>query len=144
VLACDGRCDKAWGINGRPQVRLGDDADDYVFVPDSALGTAADPETWEGGHGRPSDEPLEDVEQMNKWCARECERSRIFRLDELVVLRDMENPRPNMPRSVVPFVRAATGRVCLTVAKDVETRRDGKRVTVRVEAGVPLVEALAP
>lgn len=145
VLACDGRCDKAWGINGRAQVRLGEDADDYVFVPDSALGSAEYPQTWEGlaMEGRPSDEPLADAEQMNRWCARECERSGIFKLDEPVVLRDLENPCPNMPRSASPFERDAAGRVCLTVARDVEIRLRSKRKTVRVEAGVPLAEALA-
>ena len=30
------------------------------------------------------------------------------------------------------------------IAPYVETRRDGKRVTVRLEAGAPLLEALAP
>lgn len=145
VLACDGRCDKAWGISGRARVRLSEDVDDYVYVPDSALGSAEYPQTWEGlaMEGRPSDEPLADAERMNRWCARECERSGIYKLDEPLVLRDMENPRPNMPRRVAPFVRDAAGRVCLTVAQDVEIRLGGQRKTVRVEAGVPLVEALA-
>src|ERR1700730_7993167 len=35
VLVCDARCDKAWGINGRPRVELSaTDEDDYAFLAD--------------------------------------------------------------------------------------------------------------
>ena len=37
TLACDGKCGKAWGINNRPRVTLGDgnDPDDYAFLADN-------------------------------------------------------------------------------------------------------------
>lgn len=107
----DGRCDKAWGINGRPKLYFQEedqaprplnqgeeprDADDYVYVRDSELGTAPGPgETVglsEGGHCKPSAEPLVDGERMNKWCARECERGGWNEIP------DLERPQPNYRR----------------------------------------------
>lgn len=78
VLACDGNCQKAWGINNRPRVQLDpNDEDDYAFLADDELGTApADPGTYEGGHGKP--DGAIGPEDMNKWCGRECERSGLF------------------------------------------------------------------
>jgi len=65
ILACDGRCDLAWGCNGG---RYKDN--DYGW-PDSEMGppAPADPGTCEGGDSKPLDGKL------NKWCARECERA---------------------------------------------------------------------
>jgi hypothetical protein len=57
VIVCDGKCDQAWGINWH-----GDKGD---IAP-------IDPGTYEGGHAKPTNYC------HNKWCARECERSRIF------------------------------------------------------------------
>ena len=119
MLSCDGRCDKAWGMNGRPKLfwqeeegeekprplKEGEeprDEDDYVYVKDSELGIAPGPgETVgisEGGHMKPSASPLreEEGERMNKWCARECERSGWNERP------DLERPQPNYQR------RAAT------------------------------------
>lgn len=75
VILCDGKCEKAWGINNRPKVVITEgDVDDYYYVPDGELGIAPeDPGTYEGGHGKP--DPREGPDRMNKWCARECERS---------------------------------------------------------------------
>lgn len=101
VMACDGRCDKAWGINNRPRTQLGQkkDPDDYVFLADSALGTAPEqPGTWEGGDGKPSGVPITDGSLMNRWCFRECERADSFKRDETIKLRDLEHPEPNIPR----------------------------------------------
>jgi len=98
TLVCDGRCDKAWGINHRPHVQLGDgkDPDDYCWIPDQELGEAPrDPGTYEGGHGKPSGEPLTDPGRMNKWCFRQCERSDSFEPGEPLVVPDLSNPRPN-------------------------------------------------
>lgn len=144
VLACDGRCDKAWGINGRAEVLLSDKDDDHIYVPDSALGTAGQPGTWEGGDGRPSDVPLRDSERMNKWCARECERSGIFGPKEEVIVPDLENPTPNIPGRPVPFVRDTEGRVCLSFAKHVDFWDGDRHVSKRVKAGVPLIDVLSP
>lgn len=64
TLICDGKCNKAWGINSRP--RIGDE-----MIDDNLLGYAPDdPGTYEGGYGKT---PL----SHNKWCCRECERSKI-------------------------------------------------------------------
>jgi hypothetical protein len=111
VLVCDGRCDKAWGINGRPKLYYREeegaprplqegeeprDPDDYVYVRDSKLGTAPGPgETVgvaEGSDLKPSATPLEDGERMNKWCARECERGGWGEA------YDLEHPQPNYHR----------------------------------------------
>ena len=49
--------------------------DDWFYLPDNMLGEApTDPGTYEGEHGKPTNE----AEQHNKWCWRQCERSRIF------------------------------------------------------------------
>ena len=70
ILACDGNCAKAWGINNHPKVELSDDEDDYAFLADDELGIApTNPGTYEDGQGKPP-EPVH-----NKWCLRECERS---------------------------------------------------------------------
>ena len=70
IVACDRRCDKAWGVNSRPKVQLSDDEDDYEILSDDELGIApADPGSYEGQDGKPTDR------RHNKWCVRECERS---------------------------------------------------------------------
>jgi len=115
VMACDGRCDKAWGINGRPRLYFMEegepprvlhqeespiDEDDYVYWKDSELGVAPGPcETRgasEGGECKPSTAPLTDGSRMNKWCLRECERSETFKEGDPIVLRDLEHPKPNL------------------------------------------------
>lgn len=110
TIACDGRCDKAWGIAARPKLYFtGDgppkalkkrdepkDWDDYVYVADGALGTApADPGTYEGDCGKPSEVPITDPAQMNKWCARQCERAQAFDPGEPIILPDLARPEPN-------------------------------------------------
>lgn len=104
TLACDGNCAKAWGINGRPRHHFQDpedEPDDYVYLADSSLETAPGPgETVgmsEGGHMKPSATRIDDGAQMNKWCARECERSVMVDEGERVTLPDMEHPTPNCP-----------------------------------------------
>jgi hypothetical protein len=76
VVGCDGKCDKAWGINNRPSVQISADDDDYAFLADDELGTAPEnPGTYEGGYGK---DPL----SLNKWCVRECERHAICEVHE--------------------------------------------------------------
>jgi hypothetical protein len=71
AIACDARCDKAWGINLRPRVVLSAEPGDSAFLTDGELGEApADPGTYEGGHGK----PRRPQDRLNKWCFRECER----------------------------------------------------------------------
>lgn len=73
TIACDAKCDKAWGHNNRPKIDFDDDnPDDYAYLPDQELGTApADPGTYEGFQAKPTRE----ADRLNKWCFRECERS---------------------------------------------------------------------
>jgi hypothetical protein len=71
-VACDERCNKAWGINQRPKVSLSEDVDDYAYLMDLELGIApVNPGTTEGEHAKPTN----NFEKMNKWCVRQCERS---------------------------------------------------------------------
>ncbi len=56
ILSCDGKCDKAWGIN---------------WIGKKIKPAPIDPGTYEGGHPKPIDK------KHNKWCARECERSKM-------------------------------------------------------------------
>jgi hypothetical protein len=75
-LVCDGKCEKAWGRNSRPEIQLDEnDPDDTVYLADDELGTAPeDPGTYECDCPK----PREASELLNKWCCRECERSSII------------------------------------------------------------------
>lgn len=89
ILACDGKCEKAFGINNRPYRKLSKDSDDYEFMSDSEVGVAPDdPGTYEGGCGK-------TPKSLNKWCARECERSKIFEIGEELSLPDFSIPLKN-------------------------------------------------
>lgn len=86
ILACDGNCQKAWGEHSRPTIQLSENEDDFAYLADDELGIApADPGTYEGGCGKPS-EP-----KHNKWCFRECERSSWCGDREIPVLKKFEN-----------------------------------------------------
>lgn len=90
ILACDGKCHKAWGINNRPKRQLSEDEDDYEYLSDNELGEAPEnPGTYEGGQEK-------NPKSLNKWCARECERSKIFDMDEQIALKNFENPVKNI------------------------------------------------
>lgn len=70
-VACDEKCNKAWGTNSRPTKQLSDDEDDWEWLSDAELGEAPEnPGTYEGGHAK----PINDSDKMNRWCVRECER----------------------------------------------------------------------
>lgn len=70
-IACDEKCDKAWGINLRPKNQLSNDPDDYEWLSGDELGFApVFPGIYEGGHTKPRRPGL----KHNKWCVRECER----------------------------------------------------------------------
>ena len=49
-IACDGKCEKAWGINNRPRVQLDkNNIDDFAYLSDDELGIApVNPGTYEG------------------------------------------------------------------------------------------------
>lgn len=95
VVACDARCDKAWGINSRPRVEFDpDDPDDHAMYADGELGAApSDPGTYEGGQGKPQSK----AERLNKWCVRECERSVLGEQRRLIELNDFSVRRYNKP-----------------------------------------------
>lgn len=105
-VACDEKCNKAWGFMNRPRVypKISDskifgldgdtiypddyDDDEFIFCSDDELGEAPiDPETYEGGDAKPTNKS----EIGNKWCVRECERcvmSNFGKYDEPLVLKD--------------------------------------------------------
>lgn len=70
-VCCDGKCEKAWGINNRTRDQLSNKEDDYAWLSDDELGIAPiNPGTYEGSDAK----PLSVMEFPNKWCVRECER----------------------------------------------------------------------
>lgn len=99
ALVCDGKCEKAWGINARPRIEFdSEDPDDIAYLADGELEEAPrDPGTYEGGHGKPTN--YDDDERHNKWCARECERSCIVdgRDGNEVELPTFDERRYNQP-----------------------------------------------
>ena len=75
IIECDGKCEKAWGVNTRPTTT--DPEGEESFKLDAALGIAPiDPETYEGGHAKPVN--ITAGCNMNRWCARECERCIVY------------------------------------------------------------------
>jgi hypothetical protein len=72
-----------------------------VYLGDDRVGEAPPPGQTEiaseGWEMKPSAAPLADASKLNKWCARQCERSTIAKLGEPVSLPDMQDPEPNMP-----------------------------------------------
>lgn len=92
-VACDEKCNKAWGMNHRPRVypEISEtkifglngesicpenediDEDNYAYCADDELGEAPeDPGTYEGFEEEAK--PINKVGIPNKWCVRECER----------------------------------------------------------------------
>jgi hypothetical protein len=94
ILACDGKCSKAWGLTSRPKEQFdSQDEDDYAFLADNELGDApADTGTYEGIYGKPS-----GPEEMNKWCARQCERCLNFKPGSVIHLPDFSHRIYNQP-----------------------------------------------
>ena len=60
LLICDAKCDYAWGIN---------------WYGPKIPPAPEDPGTYEGGYAKPLNKT------HNKWCARECERSKLVNLE---------------------------------------------------------------
>lgn len=77
IAFCDGKCDKAWGINRRPFIQLDENnEDDIAFLADNELDIApVNPGTYEGGEGK----PLSKEDALNRWCVRECERCSVLK-----------------------------------------------------------------
>ena len=86
IVSCDGKCNKAWGLNSRPiknQEEVNKDLNsgnellmvDYIYFEDDELGEAPiNPGTYEGGEGK----PISPNDFPNKWCVRECERCKMI------------------------------------------------------------------
>lgn len=92
-VACDGKCNKAWGINNRPRIEFSkEDPDDMAFLSDDEIkeNAPADPGTYEGGCTK----PVDDSEKPNKWCVRECERC-AFEENGKLILRDFSKRHYN-------------------------------------------------
>ncbi|MBP1309209.1 hypothetical protein JOD82_002229 [Paenibacillus sp. 1182] len=96
MIGCDAKCDRAFGINGRPKEQLSDDPDDYAFLSDDKAGVA--PESGktkivsEGGDMK----PVKPEERLNRWCCRECERCEMGAIGEEIWLKDWSKPVYNM------------------------------------------------
>lgn len=97
-VACDEKCNKAWGINTRPQNQLSDDPDDYEYLSDDELPEAPEhPGTWEGGDKK----PVNKVGIPNRWCIRECERCSMSQPgmhNKPLMLKDFSKRRKNINR----------------------------------------------
>ena len=95
-VACDEKCNKAWGINNRPQNQLSDDPDDYEYLSDDELPEApVHPGTWEGNDKK----PVNKADIPNRWCIRECERcsmSNPGQYDKPLKLKDFSIRRKNI------------------------------------------------
>lgn len=99
VIACDEKCEKAWGINKRQKIQLDENnEDDYAYLSDGELGIApVDPGTYEGGHAK----PVDGEEKLNKWCCRECERCYLSapgKNNEPIVLPDFSSRHYNIKK----------------------------------------------
>jgi hypothetical protein len=90
-LACDGNCNKAYGINNRPKNQLSNDEDNYEWLADHEIGIAPiDPKTYVGDHAKPTDG------KHNKWCFHECERSASAEFPDIPQLPDFSNRHANI------------------------------------------------
>jgi hypothetical protein len=97
VLICDEKCEKAFGINNRPKIQLSDDEDDYEWLSDNELKEAPmDTGICEGGQSK----PINKNEVLNKWCCRECERSRLVNDLEYFELPDFNKRIKNIGESI--------------------------------------------
>lgn len=90
-VACDQKCNKAFGINSRP--RNLDENIDAEYLSDDELGEAPiDPGTYYGGDAK----PVNKSQIPNKWCIRECERCAISEpgmIDSPLQLPDFRLPK---------------------------------------------------
>ena len=71
TVACDARCDLAWGRNTRPRDEHDEMMDDTDAVRSWGGPAPADPGTTEGRDSKPRTADR----RLNKWCVRECERA---------------------------------------------------------------------
>lgn len=91
ILACDGKCHKAFSFDSRPRVQVGPESDpnDFAYLADDEVGEAPP------DNGRPQ----APEQRLGRWCYRECERSVIVQVGEPVALPDFSRRRYNIPAS---------------------------------------------
>lgn len=78
-VGCDEKCNKAWGINDRPFIKLSKDGDDYAWLSDDELGEApVSSRTIEGDTSKPFTKNF----MLNKWCVRQCERCAMSNINQ--------------------------------------------------------------
>lgn len=96
-VACDEKCNKAFGITTRTSFQLSEDNDDYYWLPDKKMGEApVDPGTMEGDDRKPVNK--QDI--PNKWCIRQCERSSMSKPEQSdlpLKLKDFSKKIYNQP-----------------------------------------------
>lgn len=96
-VACDEKCNKAWGRNTRPTNQLSEDEDDWEYLSDEELPEAPEhPGTREGNDKK----PVNKVGIPNRWCVRECERCAISKpgqFNQQLELRDFSKRQKNIP-----------------------------------------------
>lgn len=94
ILACDGKCKNARGLQRRPKMLL-----DATNPADFALLSDAELAVFEAlGRETPRDvdQPKRPCE-MNEWCLWKCERSSTFLAGQELVLKDFRKRQYNMP-----------------------------------------------
>lgn len=95
ICGCDAKCHKAFGINGRPNIRFDPNCDDdtAMLADDEVPDAPQFPGTWEGSDGK----PIEAEDRLNKWCIRECERSERAKPGEMLTAPDFSKRSYNQP-----------------------------------------------
>jgi hypothetical protein len=94
IACCDENCNKAWGVQNRPSIKLSENIDDIVYLSDNETDDAPiNPGTYEGGHVKPINKQL----IPNKWCVRECERCIFVEDGEEIILPDFSKRKYNIP-----------------------------------------------
>ena len=97
ILGCDNKCHKAWGLNNRPKIVDENNIHNVIWLSDNQIEEDApiNPGTIEGWDSKPTC----DEEKLNKWCARECERSKIVKINEKLILTDWSKRLYNIPQN---------------------------------------------
>jgi hypothetical protein len=112
-LACDARCDKAWGVNGRRvragnTIQMSDDEEDVVYLADHETGTSP----FQGMTCVEDGTKPTTRSDHNRWCLRECERSRVVEVGEQIAAPDFGTRLYNQTtRNGVENPSLETGRI---------------------------------
>jgi hypothetical protein len=102
IVACDGKCDKAFGMNQRLTSPNSLDEDDFEWLGDDELGDAPTESPITEGFEH-QNKPSNLTEAHNKWCVRECERSVLVEPGEVIVLPDFSRRQQNISTNTLEF-----------------------------------------